>query len=78
MVHLPVSPALYVAWMALSLTAFRVDTDVVAELDAIAAAANVTRSDLLRTAVADLVANPTRHLAALDAANQDVAARGRQ
>lgn len=54
--------------MALSLTAFRLDPDMVAALDALAADTDSTRSDMVRAAVDYLVTNPDAVLAELVAA----------
>jgi predicted transcriptional regulator len=42
--------------MALTVTPIRMDSDVVAELDALAAKQNTTRSELIREAVATMLA----------------------
>lgn len=49
----------------------RVAPEVVAELDAIAEAAHVTRTDLVRAALAELLDDPSRFLARLDEATQE-------
>lgn len=49
----------------------RVSPDVVAGLDAVAEAAQVTRSDLVRAALAELLDDPARFLARLDDTAQE-------